>query len=193
LVSGSSINTTIPVYGRLTLVSTAPPGSYSSSFTGLQAYVYMLKGGFTDCSTGTVDGALTSTSVPFSVTATVPTTCNLTTVSLSFGTQTLLNAQIDAGTTIGPQCTNGTPYSVTMDNGQTGTSPTNRKMTAASASVTYGLYSDAARTTAWGTSTPVSGTGTGVRQTLNVYGRVPVQTTPAPGTYNDSVVVTVTF
>ncbi|WP_409528142.1 spore coat protein U domain-containing protein [Rhizobium sp.] len=39
----------------------------------------------------------------------------------------------------------------------------------------------------------VTGTGTGSPQTLTVYGRVPAQNTPAPGTYSDTVVVTVSY
>ena len=64
-------------------------------------------------------------------------------------------------------------------------------------SVTYGLYKDAARSTGWGSSIvsgeTVSGTGTGSAQALTVYGRVPPQSTPPPGTYSDVVVVTVTY
>jgi spore coat protein U-like protein len=38
------------------------------------------------------------------------------------------------------------------------------------------------------------GTGTGATQpAVTVYGRVPPQTTPAIGTYTDTVVVTVTY
>ena len=47
-----------------------------------------------------------------------------------------------------------------------------------------------ARTTGVNTA---SGTGTGVTQTLNVYGRVAPQTTPKPGTYSDTVIATVTY
>jgi spore coat protein U-like protein len=39
----------------------------------------------------------------------------------------------------------------------------------------------------------VSGTGTGLTQTLTVYGRVAPQTTPKPGTYSDTIIATVTY
>jgi spore coat protein U-like protein len=39
----------------------------------------------------------------------------------------------------------------------------------------------------------VSGTGNGAGQTITIFGRVPAQTTPAPGTYTDTVTVTVTY
>jgi spore coat protein U-like protein len=43
-----------------------------------------------------------------------------------------------------------------------------------------------------GTNTE-AGTGTGTTQTITVYGQVPAQTSPAPGSYADVVNVTVTF
>ncbi len=43
-----------------------------------------------------------------------------------------------------------------------------------------------------GTDT-VAGTGTGSNQSLTVYGRVPVQSTPVGATYTDTVIVTVTY
>jgi len=39
----------------------------------------------------------------------------------------------------------------------------------------------------------VAATGNGASQSYTVYGRVPAQTTPAPGTYTDTVTVTVTY
>jgi len=69
-------------------------------------------------------------------------------------------------------------------------------MSFSSANLTYGLYRDAARTLPWGSTVgtnTTSGTGTGVTQTQTVYGRAAAQTTPPPGTYSDSVVVTVGY
>lgn len=191
--SGSSVNASVPIYARLTLSSTVPPASYSSSFTGLQAYVYMLKGGFTDCSTGSVDGGLSDTPTPFNVSGTVSALCNLTVSPLSFGTKGLLSANSDASTSMSAQCTNTTPYSISLDNGQTGTAPAARKMTSGANAVTYGLYSDSSRSNVWSIPSPVGGTGTGASQTLTVYGRAPAQSTPPVGTYTDAVVVTLTY
>ncbi|CAN7608747.1 spore coat protein U domain-containing protein [Pararhizobium sp. LjRoot255] len=38
-----------------------------------------------------------------------------------------------------------------------------------------------------------SGTGTGVAQSVPVYGRVPAPTTPTQGLYSDTIVATVTY
>ena len=61
--------------------------------------------------------------------------------------------------------------------------------------ITYGLFRNSARTQGWFNTagTTQAGTGTGSAQTLPVYGRVGAQTTPPPGTYSDTVTVTVTY
>jgi spore coat protein U-like protein len=56
--------------------------------------------------------------------------------------------------------------------------------------VSYQIYSDASRNTVLQT---MSGTGTGTAQPVVVYGRVPEQTAPPPGSYRDVVTVTVAF
>jgi outer membrane usher protein len=65
--------------------------------------------------------------------------------------------------------------------------------------MTYGLYRDAARTRPWGdgsfgTSTVTStGGGVNVVRTHTVYGRLPAQGVPPPGSYSDTVTVTITY
>jgi spore coat protein U-like protein len=62
--------------------------------------------------------------------------------------------------------------------------------------VNYRLYRDAGRTQNWGNSIgtdTLAGTGNGAAQAITVYGRVPAQSTPAAGTYTDTVAVTVTY
>ena len=69
-------------------------------------------------------------------------------------------------------------------------------MAFSSSNVTYGLYRDSARSQPWGASVGVntaSGTGDGSSQNLTAYGRVPAQTTPQPGAYSDTIVVTVGY
>ena len=73
---------------------------------------------------------------------------------------------------------------------------TTRKMTSGANTINYSLYQNSSRTTVWGNTVgtnTVSGTGSGLGQALTVYGRVPPQTTPAPGTYTDTIVATVTY
>jgi spore coat protein U-like protein len=117
---------------------------------------------------------------------------------LNFGdTVGLLDSAVDGSSTLGIQCTNSTGYIVRLDAGDgTGATIANRLLTGGGATVGYSLYRDAARTLVWGETdgtNTVAGTGNGAVQTINVYGRIPVQTTPAPGLYTDTVTVTVSY
>lgn len=123
---------------------------------------------------------------------------------LDFGTPVpgILAANIDAATTLSVTCTNLTPFTVGLDGGlNSGGSVTARKMKGGPANelINYAIYRDTLRTQNWGVTiagTPdvVSSSGTGVAQTFNVYGRVAgPQTTPQPGTYTDTVTVTLTY
>jgi spore coat protein U-like protein len=116
---------------------------------------------------------------------------------LDFGTQGILAANVDQQTSISVQCTNTTPYNIGLN---AGTAPsatvTTRSMQNGAALVNYSLYRDAGRTLNWGNTVgtdTLSGTGTGAAVAHTVYGRVPPQTTPAAGSYADTVTVTVTY
>ena len=107
---------------------------------------------------------------------------------------------IDGTATVAVQCTDTTPFSIGLDGGTNGGDTTTRKLlnTAAvsTATVNYKLYSNPGRTTNWGNTVntdTVDITGDGASHTYTVYGRIPAQTTPAPGTYADLVTVTVTY
>ena len=172
---------------------TVVPGSYLSTFAGINAEIqYGLTSVLLGCNTLT-----TTSSASFTVGATVPTTCRITTNNLNFGSVGVIGANVDASTNLGPVCTNGTPYTVGLDGGLSGaTNPTQRKMTQGTAFVLYGLYRDAARSQAFGNTigtNTAAGTGTGLSQTLTVYGRVAPQATPAPGTYADTITATLTY
>ena len=74
---------------------------------------------------------------------------------------------------------------------------TRRMLKSAGQYLTYALYSNAGRTTAWGDGTTygaqVSGTGSGSNQSLTVYGRVTASQRPTPGSFTDTVVITMTY
>ncbi|MBZ9978061.1 spore coat U domain-containing protein [Mesorhizobium sp. BR-1-1-10] len=130
---------------------------------------------------------------------TIQAECKVVTAAdLDFGTRGVVDANIDQTTTISVQCTNSTPYSVGLNaGGGAGATVAVRKMTGpASATINYAIYRDAARTQVWGNTVGtdvITGTGNGSAQSLTAYGRVPAQTTPAPGVYSDVVAVTITY
>lgn len=140
--------------------------------------------------------AATSTATML-VTATVLSTCTITTTPMVFGTYTGLVATSTA--TVVPICTVSTPYTVGLSAGvATGATVTTRAMTFATTNtLTYGLYQNASYTTNWGntpgTDTPTSATGTGIGQTLTVYGRILAGQFPTPGAYTDTITATVNY
>jgi len=141
--------------------------------------------------------AATSTAT-FSVQVTIVATCTINSASaLNFGSQGVFTANVDQFSTIQVQCTNTTPYTIGLDAGLgAGATVAVRKMTNGGVTVNYTLYSDSLHTTVWGTTigtNTVAATGNGAAQSYTVYGRIPAQTTPAPGTYADTVTVTVTY
>ncbi|AEG58266.1 spore coat U domain-containing protein [Sinorhizobium meliloti] len=190
-----SASGTITIYGAVQGgQSVVAPGTYLSTFSGGEApfrYFYSLLS--SDCTTA----AGTPASPTFTVNATVAANCLVAVQNIDFGTKGVLSANSDATGGVSVTCTPGTTYTVSLNGGTTNSPPTARKMSKGTETVTYGLYKDAARSQPWGDATTpgstVAGAGNGLVQQLTVYGRVPPQTTPSPGTYTDTVVVTLTY
>lgn len=131
------------------------------------------------------------------VNATVNATCifgNIT--SVNFGNYS--GAQNDATGSIEVTCNSGTAYNIGLNAGAgSGATTTNRIMTGTpSGTLGYRLFQDPARTTNWGNNPPtdtVNLTGNGAVQLSTVYGRIPAGAVPATGSYNDTVLITVTY
>jgi spore coat protein U-like protein len=192
--SGSGI-ASVTVYGQISAGQpTLPAGLYSSSFAGSQASVAYAYSTVGTCAT---IGTSHATTAPFTVTATNATICTVSVANLNFGSTGVLRTALNATGSITVTCTNAAPYTVALDGGMSGASnPAQRKMAQAAEQITYGLYQDSGRAVPWGDSVGVStkaGTGSGLAQTLTVYGRVPAQNTPTPGTYSDTVVMTISY
>lgn len=180
-----------PVYGRFfASQQSAAWGAYSSTFTVDPVVEYKNAGG--NCP----KPGSSQTSSSFTVSAYVLPSCKVSASNMNFGSSGIIAANVDATATLTLTCSNGAPYTVSLSNGNTGTSPILRKMVNGANSITYGLYRDAARSAQWGSTigtNTASGTGNGSLQTMTVYGRVQPQNTPAPGTYTDTIVVTITY
>lgn len=120
--------------------------------------------------------------------------CSVSASAVSFGTFGLIGNPIDSTGDLSVTCSLATSYTVGLDGGQAG-QPASRLLSSGSATIAYGLYKDSARSELWGDtgSDTQSGTGTGSAQTYTIYGRIPTQSTPAPGSYTDTIFVTVTY
>ena len=149
--------------------------------------------------------AATSTAT-LTVQITITAACNINASTLDFGSNAgtaLLAGNLTASTTVSVTCTNGSPYSIGMNNGANA-SGSQRRMINGANFISYDLYTDAGHANAWTTASNSTtctsanscalGTGNGSAQSTNIYGVVPsVAVAPAAGSYSDSVTMTVTY
>lgn len=133
-----------------------------------------------------------STSTTFTVSATVVASCSVSASNLAFGSYTG-TANVDQTSTISVTCTNGTDYSVALNDGANASGSTRRMVNGGTNYLTYEMYSNAGRTTVWNAASPVAGTGNGSAQSITLYGRVPSGQNVPAGSYSDTVQVTVTY
>lgn len=163
-------NTNITVYGQIPTAQYPTPGTYTDT--------------------------MTSATTSFAVTSTVQAYCTVSATSLAFGTYA--GALLNSTSTITATCTNTTPYKIGLNAGTaTGATVTNRSMTGPGAALLhYSLFSDSGHTTNWGNTLgvdTVSKTGSGTAQALTVYGQVPAGQYVTPGSYADTITVTLTY
>ena len=138
----------------------------------------------------------------FVVSATVAKNCVIDAPDLDLGTFDGTN-DLTASSTISVNCTNGTPFSVDLSQGSS-SSFAMRTLVSGADRLNYNLYTTAAYTTVWGDATGGTGhaTGTGAgmgvpqTQSLTVFGRLRAVDNTGPigaGTYNDTIVATITY
>lgn len=188
----------VPIYARLfPNQAGVPQGDYVSEFSGAEVQFALrlipYAGANTDCTGFTPFRTIRPS---FEVRALVQPSCRISTTDLNFGQIGTLSSPVQATSQLTVQCAAGAAYAVSLDNGQSGTGPEDRRMTSAGGdTVTYGLYKDEARTLPWGQTlaTDLEGVGTGSKETYPVYGQTPAQTTPPAAVYSDRVTATVTY
>ncbi|MGQ0564653.1 MAG: Csu type fimbrial protein [Gemmobacter sp.] len=173
---------------------TLPTGAYAAGFSGAGAAGVRMRTGVLTCD-------LLGTEQPagsFAVTATLASSCQVTTGALDFGNiGANVAAHVDASATIEVRCTAGTAYRVSLGpgGGQGVTGPTTRRMRNLLFALIYGLYQDPGRSMPWGDTMgdSVTGTAAGATQVFTVFGRIFAGQQAAVGVYPDSVVVTIAY
>lgn len=145
-------------------------------------------------------GAVAATDTAlFNVTATVASVCqSLTAGNLDFGAyDTLSGSAVSGSSTISVTCSNGTSYSIALSTGSNSSGYAPRTMKDGSNSLNYNLYKDSSFTNVWGDGTSstqvVTGTGNGNQVNTTVYGQIAGSQTAAPGSYSDTITVTITY
>ena len=149
--------------------------------------------------------AATATS-SFTVTATVVSSCTISTASISFGNYdpvvTNNATPLDANATVTVACTSGAATTIGMSQGanQAATSTAAvplRQMASGANRVRYDLYQDSLRAVRWGdvgTASSMAYTSMGMAaQTFTIYGRMPGGQDVATGAYADTVTATIQF
>lgn len=186
------------VYVRIFAGQTSlPSGLYTSSFSGSHTlFAYDDRGTIATCDASDLAN---QTTMPFVASATNDPTCSVAATDLVFPDRGFLDTNVTQSSTIDVTCPNTLPYTIALDGGLSGAAdPTQRELTLGGETITYGLFRDNTYTQPWGsTSGPggnvASGTGNGASQSHTVYGRILAQTTPTPGVYSDTIVVTVSY
>jgi spore coat protein U-like protein len=123
----------------------------------------------------------------FQVTANVQSACTVTATDLAFGNYSAsLGVPVDSTSSITVTCSNGLPYGVSV-----GANANARTMarTLGGGSLDYGMFNEAARSTAFA----VAAVGSGLVQNHTVYGRIPANQFVPTGNYTDTVNVTVNY
>lgn len=152
---------------------------------------------------GTAPAQAGTSTGSFQVSATVISSCSVAGTTLNFGTALdPLNSAVpvDATSTLTVQCTNTTPYTLALSAGINAGGASvfgSRAMKNGARSLPYQLYLDVARASVWGDGTASSltqsGVGTGASQSVTIYGRLPSLTGIVPGSYTDTVTVTISY
>lgn len=122
--------------------------------------------------------------------------CTVSATSFQFGAiDPLVASPTDSSSTITVDCPSLTAYTIALSAGNG--SYAERQMQSGANSLAYNLYTAATYTNIWGDGTGGSSTVAGSADASgtehSVFGRVPHQATATPGTYSDSIVVTITF
>ena len=130
--------------------------------------------------------------------------CSINSNPMTFGTYDgiVANASnaLEATATVISTCTSGTEALITMNAGASEGSgsddvPVRRMTSEAGDYLVYQVYSDVSRETVWGNTDPtgVALTGTGVPQSLTVYGSIPSAQIVPEGDYSDQIYVTIIY
>ena len=128
----------------------------------------------------------------FVVSANVIPSCTVSSDAISFGTY-VPNTLASREGAMTVNCTAGTAYAITLDQGGAGDDASRRMVRSDGATLPYDLYRDGAHQQRWGSGANArAGTGSGAEETLTMYAAIPATAAP-PGNYSDNITILVTY
>jgi spore coat protein U-like protein len=148
----------------------------------------------------TVLAALTALLCARDAAAQLAPSCTISVTSVAFGSYDVFNVSAtDSTGTISYRCNSkATNISITLSRGSSSTFAP-RTLTRGSETLTYNLFTNAARTTIWGDGTGGTSVYTNTNPpnnravNLTIYGRIPASQDVSSGNYTDTVAVTINF
>lgn len=137
----------------------------------------------------------TTTNPNDNISASVIKNCRITTFSLPFGSYDPTDTTaLDAQTSFDVRCTRGTVTTIELDLGLNEGGSGSRRMAFGTEYLSYGLFTDAARSTAWTDTATVAFTAaSNAWVTQDVYGRITAEQDVIVGDYFDTVQATINF
>ena len=201
LLTGGSITQNFTVWGKIpagaALAAVPTVGNadtnYISSFAGYASINYSFYNLIQPACTAS---GLTS-NFSFTARARVVNDCRINSAPLAFGTVGALTGAVRSTSALSVQCVNNNAYQVALNGGTVAANVAARKMKSAGGGLVAYRLSTTLDGPLWGDGSAgtavFSGVGTGATVSVPMYGMVPVQSTPAPGDFRDTVTATVLF
>jgi spore coat protein U-like protein len=199
-VTGLTASTTVFYYGLVAANQPSVPttGNSSTAYSDNVTQLTVNYAFFLLLSPGCAGATSSTSGTAFNVGATVINNCLISATNIAFASQGVLNSALSATGAITARCTNGDAFRISLNGGSSGNVAARQmQRSGGGGAVKYQLYVDSGHANAWGDgsagTTMATGTGTGNPVSINVYGLVPAQSTPMPGSYSDSITATISF
>ncbi|HEY6814344.1 MAG TPA: spore coat protein U domain-containing protein [Croceibacterium sp.] len=193
IAAGQTLTGNFPYFARIATAS-PPTGSYTGFLFNTVLGIATSLSSTTCVLNLTTSFTFNSQDVTVNVTASVVPTCTLGTIgAIDFGTRSTIPANVDATGAVQFSCPSGLAWTLKIGGGQNAASGERRMRSGTNSYVQYRLYRETGRTTLLAIDGTFTGTGTGATQTTSIYGRLAPQSPPVVGTYQDFIVVTLSF
>jgi spore coat protein U-like protein len=198
--TGTTASASVNFYGQIAASQPSVPttGNANTVYSQTLSQTSLNYGFFLLLSPGCAALTTSGGSFAFTASANVVNNCLISATNVAFTSTGVLSSALNATGTVTARCTNGDAFRIALNGGSSGNVAARQmQRSGGGGAVNYQLYTDSGHTAAWGdgtagTSMP-TGVGSGNAVAITVYGRVPAQSTPMPGSYSDTITATISF